>query len=476
MQLHGFSDASEKAYGACVYLRTTDTQDKHHCVLICSKSRVALIKNQTLPRLELCAAILLAQLLKATTQSLRLSFSKTVLWSDSTIVLNWINSPPHILPTFVANRVAEIQRITDSSAWQHVRTHDNPADFVSRGQSPQEFLNNQLWMQGPEWLQKDESCWPQLKFKINEKAEPNCCNSQVHLKISQSNFHVWDRYNSFKKLQSIVAYCYRLISDARTSDAKARLYGKLSTAELNSARITIIKSVQSISFAKELTTLRNNNHVDKTSHLVCLNPFIDKGILRVGGRLIRSNIPESQKHPIVLPKNHNVTRMIIRDEHVKRYHAGVNATLYGVREIYWPLDGRNTVRHILKQCIPCFRSKPRDFDYIMSNLPEKRVTFTRPFLNVGVDYCGPFFIKEHRHRNRTNLKTYVSIFVCLATKAVHLELASDLTTEGFLASLKRFFARRGLASSMPSDNGKNFVGASGEIKELFKQIKGFEND
>lgn len=109
IQIHGFCDASEKAYGACLYFRSTDYQDNHFCVLICSKTRVAPIKTKTLPKLELCGALLLAQLFKTTTRSLRLSFSKTIFWSDSTIVLNWINRSPHTLPTFVANRVAEIQ-------------------------------------------------------------------------------------------------------------------------------------------------------------------------------------------------------------------------------------------------------------------------------------------------------------------------------------------------------------------------------
>ena len=106
----------------------------------------------------------------------------------------------------------------------------------------------------------------------------------------------------------------------------------------------------------------------------------------------------------------------------------------------------------------------------MGNLPQNRLKFYRPFLNVGVDFCGPFYTKEHRRRNRTRIKTYVAIFVCFTTKAVHLELANDLTTEAFLACLKRFFSRRGRAQSVYSDNATNFVGANNEIKELFKSI------
>lgn len=181
-------------------------------------------------------------------------------------------------------------------------------------------------------------------------------------------------------------------------------------------------------------------------------------------------IPESQKYPIVLPKSYPVTKLIIQNEHVKRMHAGVSATLYGVRESYWPIDGRNTTRHIIRKCIKCFRAKPRESNYIMGNLPKNRVSFSRPFLNVGVDFCGPFYTKEFRLRNRTKIKTYVSVFVCFATKAVHLELVNDLSTKAFISCLKRFFSRRGVSKTIQSDNRTNFVGADNELKKLFKEI------
>ena len=136
-----------------------------------------------------------------------------------------------------------------------------------------------------------------------------------------------------------------------------------------------------------------------------------------------------RKHPIVLPKNHQVTKLIINHEHIDRLHAGANATLYGVRENYWPLDGRNTTRKIIRQCVRCFRARPCEVTYLMGNLPKNRLSFPRSFIHVGVDYCGSFYTKVHRHRNRTKIKTYVSVFVCFATNAVHLELANDLTQQ-----------------------------------------------
>ena len=141
LQLHGFCDASEKTYGACLYLRSTNAEGKHHTSLICSKSRVALIKPVKLPKLELCAALLLANLYKSTLFALKLKISKLHFWSDSTITLHWINTEPHTLKTFVAHRVAEIQTHTQISHWKHVRTRENPADLISRDQMPCDFLN-----------------------------------------------------------------------------------------------------------------------------------------------------------------------------------------------------------------------------------------------------------------------------------------------------------------------------------------------
>lgn len=126
--------------------------------------------------------------------------------------------------------------------------------------------------------------------------------------------------------------------------------------------------------------------------------------------------------------------------------------------------------------VPCFRAKPRDINYVMGNLPTKRVEFIRPFLHTGVHYCGPFFIKEKRLQNRGKVKCYVSIFVCLACKAVHLEVVSDLTTESFLAALSRFISRRGKPISITSDNTTNFKGANREFVELQELLESQEHD
>ncbi|XP_033362368.1 uncharacterized protein LOC117240438 [Bombus vosnesenskii] len=154
IELHGFCDASERAYGACVYLRSLDHYGNVQTRLLTAKSKVAPLKTQTIPRL------LLTSLIAIIRQALHIEVKRTVYWTDSTIVLQWINSSPHTLKTFVANRVAEIQNKTSFTDWRHVPTNDNPAGLISRGQSAEDFLQPNMWQTGPRWLQQPEEYWP----------------------------------------------------------------------------------------------------------------------------------------------------------------------------------------------------------------------------------------------------------------------------------------------------------------------------
>lgn len=161
-----------------------------------------------------------------------------------------------------------------------------------------------------------------------------------------------------------------------------------------------------------------------------------------------------------------MTELIIEMTHKEMLHAGTQATLHAVRTKFWPISGKSTTRKCLRHCVKCFRAKPNNYPYIMGNLPRDRVNQARPFLNTGVDYCGPFFIKEKKFRNRGKVKVYCAIFVCFVTKACHIELVTDSTTEAFLGSLRRFFAQRGKCLNLYSDNATNFVGANRELKSL----------
>lgn len=153
--------------------------------------------------------------------------------------------------------------------------------------------------------------------------------------------------------------------------------------------------IQNSVFSKEINVLRKGKFVPKKSRLIPYKPFLDNDeIIRVGGRLSHSDLPYDKKYQIVLPSNHHITKLIIRKEHERLKDAGTQATLYSVRERFWPIDGKNYTRLIIHKCVRCFRTRPRGVDYVMGDLPQERVSHSQPFREVGVDYCGPFLYKR----------------------------------------------------------------------------------
>jgi len=172
------------------------------------------------------------------------------------------------------------------------------------------------------------------------------------------------------------------------------------------------------------------------------------------------------KYPILLLAKSMLTKLIFEYEHQRLLHAGPQPLLAGVREQYWPLDGRNIARKTVHQCVRCFRTKPVICQHICDDLPKERVEPRRPFEVCGVDYAGPILVKTSLRRNAQATKGYFCVFICFVTKAVHLELVGYPSTNAFLAALRRFWSRRGISKTIYSDNGTNFVGVNRQLQEL----------
>lgn len=160
------------------------------------------------------------------------------------------------------------------------------------------------------------------------------------------------------------------------------------------------------------------------------------------------------------------------------HHCGTEQLLAAVHTRYWILSGRRESRKVTRSCLNCFRLNPSELPIKMGDLPKDRVTrYLRPFAISGIDYAGPMLIRESRRRGRVHTsKTYIALFICFNTKTIHLELVTDLTTEAFMAALRRFTGRRGICSRLYSDNSTNFVGAAKELNEVYGFLKENEEE
>ncbi|XP_055633327.1 uncharacterized protein LOC129773709 [Toxorhynchites rutilus septentrionalis] len=477
VEVHGFCDASEAAYGACLYLRCTSLDGSVSVRLITAKSKVAPIedinrkkKKQTIPRLELSSALLLSHLYEKVRKSIQIP-SHAYFWTDSMIVKCWLSSLPSRWQIFVANRVSEIQHITKDGCWNHVAGENNPADIISRGMIPAQLQYQSVWFEGPLWLRFDRSLWPISTDTMSEGDEAllkerSTTTLATH---NQSTNELILLRSSFPELVRLIALIRRFILNAKTKERNSRYIGLLTHTKHEDALQVLIRLAQRESFPTELRDLSHARSINQSSKITSLNPILVDGIIRVGGRLANAPVTENRKHPMILHHQHPLTKLIMEHYHRKHFHAGQQFLIASVRERYWPTNVRSLARKVVFECTSCFRNKPTVHQQLMADLPADRVSPAAAFIKTGVDFCGPFFIR-YPGRRSTSIKCYVSIFVCLTTKAVHMEVVADLTTQAFLGALKRFVSIRGKPSVITCDNATNFVGANRELELLRLQL------
>lgn len=470
----GFADASESAYGGVVYLHLCFPDvDQSVVNLVCAKSKVAPSKTViTLARMELCANLVLSKLMHLVIEaySSRCTINRVLAFTDSTVALAWIHSCPTRWQTFVANRVSAIHQNLGPQYFHHISGKDNPADCLSRGLLPAQLLEHPLWLNGPKFCTLPFEEWPVHNFNPvasdeipEEKANILLTSLPGNTTFTSVFEELSNRVSSWPKMLRIVINVLRFVR---------RLPKMFEISHLDVAEMSIIRDIQYIHFYKDINCLNSGGKLSPA--LLKLNVFLQNGLLRVGGRLQNSSLNYDQRHPILLPRNNRIVHLIIDYYHKKYLHAGPQLLLSLLRQKFWILSARDIVRKRVHQCNACFRAKPRNEFPLMASLPACRVQEAKAFCHTGVDYAGPIHVLPFRRRGVHSQKAYICLFICLVTKAIHIELASNLSTECFINALRRFVARRGPVSILYSDCGTNFVGARTHLDEMYHLLESTE--
>ncbi|XP_059611719.1 uncharacterized protein LOC132258411 [Phlebotomus argentipes] len=476
-ELHMFSDASETAYGAVIFHVTEDGDGNRCSRMITAKSKVAPVKKKTIPKLELCGATLGARLVFRVSRSLEIS--QVYCWADAKVVLAQIRSASPRQDVFTKNRVTTIRELTVADRWNYVNTKENPSDLVSRGTTAMDLEASELYWHGPAWLTESQDDWPNVEVAPDEVAEIEEEVAATFIVASPPDNQIFNHLvrnvSNLQRMKRVVLYVAKFIEMLGCTRAKGNAVDSpssnptpgFSVKEYRWAEQQLVRWDQENAFPDLIRQLKRGEVASiPNSHLRKLYPFLDSdGILRVGGRLEHLDDTYSVRHPVILPKS-SLTTLLLKEMHITLMHAGPQLLLSYCRQKYWPIGGRHSARSIVHGCKKCFVHKSTRETQLMGDLPKHRVTLVRAFHSVSIDCCGPFFIRTGVESRGKTARVDIVVYVCTATKAVHLEVVSRLTTEKFLDSFRRFVARRGLCAEVHTDNGRNFVGAASELKRL----------
>lgn len=449
-----FSDASNQAFGAVAYIRWKLNDGTYEVRLIMAKSRVAPLKTLTIVKLELQAAVMAKRLASCIIQESRFEFEEILYFVDSEVVKALIDKGTTSTNTFIAVRINEIRTETNPHQWKWIESEKNIADILSRGTTA-DNLSKQAWLNGPEFLTMNKSEWPieygKKKIDISEHKTDDAITMNIVEEQTSNNCIMIEKYSSFRKLIRITAMILKAIQTKSFKGAS-----QLETEDIYKAERYWIVEAQGILKARVLK-----------GEYKTLDTFTDKdGIIRVGGRVDKAaNISYNERHPILLPYDHKLSRLIALHHH-EMHHCGNDYTVAQIRQKYWITKAGNLVKAIRRNCVTCKKLASISEKQVMAELPKERLLPSPPFWNTACDYFGPMYVRISKRRTK---KVFGVIFTCLATRAIHLDVAMGYSTEEFIHVLRRFCAVRGYPSSIRSDRGRQFVGAAKFIQQAIEE-------
>ena len=458
VELHVFCDASEQAVSAVSYMRLP-TETGIEVSFVFGKVKLAPLHGHTMPRLELCAALLAVDVAEIVNMHLNSKFTITKFYSDSMIVLGYINNQTRRFYNYVANRVERILRTSNTSQWNYVKSTENPADLGTRGlKSAQDLYHG--WLRGPEFLyfntETVNESFPLINPEQDKEIRVNANRTVVE------DFNLTKNFEKFSSWDSLVSAITVLKIFIRQ---KKQNVSDLVTIRRDS-ELFIIKETQKTFFLDDMYCLQHKKLLPRDSPVLKLCPYLSEdGIMKIGGRLNLSVLPEELKNPIIIPKKSYVAKLLVQHFHEKSAHQGRHITEGAIRNNgYWIIGAKKLISAVIHKCVICRRLRGKFESQRMADLPPDRITPGPPFSAVGVDTFGPWTIVTRKTRGgQAESKRWAIMFTCLTTRAIHIELVESMSSSSFINALRRFIALRGNVSLFRSDRGTNFVGATEDL-------------
>ncbi|XP_026147341.1 uncharacterized protein LOC113121247 [Carassius auratus] len=473
-----FADASTLAIAAVAYLRVVTTDGQCHIGFVMAKSKLAPYPAHTVPRLELCAAVLAVELAGLIKEELDVDLTAVKFYTDSRIVLGYIYNTSRRFYVYVANRVAQIRHSTKPEQWHHIDSDLNPADLGTRF-IPAAILPQTNWFYGPGFLHHpilretpENESFELVEPEKDQDIRPHVVTFATQTTEQSLGSHRFERFSEWRSLVRSIAMLGHVAKsfsqDRNTGDCVGWHWcNKCLQSERTQAKTSIIKCVQQEHYKDEFKSLEKGEEISQQSALKRLSPFVDtEGLIRVGGRLQSAELSEQEKHPLIIPASQHVATLLVRYYHDRVAHQGRHLTAGAVRSAgLWIVKGTKLINRVIHQCVLCRKLRGRLEEQRMSDLPMDRVKVDPPFTHVGLDVFGPWNIISRRTRGGSaESKRWVVIFSCLSTRAVHLEVIESMSTSSFINALRRFLAVRGPVKHFRSDRGTNFIGACRELK------------
>ena len=474
-ELHIFCDASTRGIAAVAYLKVIQSEGRCEVSFVLGKAKLAPLHATTIPRLELCAAVLAEeQVVKADSVS---------FYSDSKVVLGYIANEMRRFYVYVANRVERIRRSSSPEQWHYVPTNCNPADLGTRSVDAS-LLQDSVWITGPQFLhdvslQEDVQTCREAK-EVCSTTDPEI-RPEVIVKKTEVRTSGTLGTERFSKWSSLVRAISLLIKFMRSRRAKNAIsspsQGPPTTIRpvevQRQAEKLIIASVQQEAFGDVMERLKHGEQLTESNPVLKLNPQIDsEGLLRVGGRIDRAIQTNDERHPLILPWSHHAVDLLVKHVHSEVKHQGRHLTQGKLRSKgFWILGGKRLISKVIHQCLVCRKARGKFQEQLMADLPTERVNPSPPFTNVGIDVFGPWQVVTRRTRGgAAQSKRWAVIFTCLAIRAIHIELIELLDTSSFINALRRFMAIRGPVAQLRCDCGTNFVGARNELEAALAEM------